>query len=106
MTRPESDVPVLTDCFDCGVTPGGAHEGGCDIARCHATGGQRLGCPGSHDLDGVRISCHPDVWSGLWPGEAECREYGLMMPPGFPDLNRLMSEGVWSVRRQRWLWPR
>ena len=79
-------------CHDCGVTVGGKHQGGCDVARCLATGAQRLscGCGG----------CGEDVWTGLWPGIKECYEErfvcfdGATGHVGF-DLNR------WSLVSQK-----
>jgi hypothetical protein len=56
-------------CYDCGVEPGEPHDAGCDIARCLMTGEQRLGYERDHD-------CGQDAWTGVWPGEAECREFG------------------------------
>lgn len=57
-------------CHDCGVLPGQAHIGGCDVARCLVCGGQWLSC-GCEKGEG-------DIWTGLWPGTISCYEYGLV----------------------------
>lgn len=84
-------------CGDCAVLPGEPHHDGCDVARCLRTGGQRLACGEDHD-------CGNQVWTGAWPGDAECSIYGwhsyfepgrgwVRCDPGHPeagpDLNRL-----------------
>lgn len=102
-------------CPDCSVHPGEEHDDGCDVARCLFSGTQRLSCRGVH-LHGR------DVWSGRWPGEAECEEFGwwaYFVPngnpswrpcePGFPgavpDLNRLAVEARWDATARRWVAP-
>jgi hypothetical protein len=64
----------------------------------------------------------PDIWTGLWPGEAECVEFGWFSrwdkdqdrwvqcgadhPEAGPDLNRLHpfhGEAVWSPEKRRWV---
>lgn len=97
-------------CPDCQVQPGDPHHQNCDVARCLVTGMQRLQC---RDYD-----CGDDVWTGLWPGEAECREYGwyVQFDPGRgwvrcdaddqgaePDLNRLLVEASWNPSTRRWV---
>ena len=59
-------------------------------------------------------------WSGLWPGERECREFGWFWgqpnpdssgsvpggpdnPERLPDLNRLHREAVWDRRQKRFV---
>lgn len=92
-----------SDCPDCGVCPGQLHHGGCHVARCASTGQQRAGCghPGS--------ACNTR-WTGHWPGDAECWEYGFFIQPGpdappntppLPDINRLYVECVWDSGQQR-----
>jgi hypothetical protein len=99
------DAPTLSDCPDCGVEAGEAHEDGCDVARCLATGRQALSCAGSAAHPG-RV-CGDDLWTGRWPGEAEAERYGLYVEeiPGaaVPDLNRLMTVGRWDADRAEWV---
>jgi hypothetical protein len=82
-------------CPDCSVRAGMAHLDGCDVARCMATGTQRL--------DHGRCRCAADVWTGAWPGDAECLEFGWTFGPGMPDLNRLYTEATWNPARKRWV---
>ncbi len=94
-------------CPDCDVAIGQPHED-CDVARCLQTGLSRLGCEEDHD-------CGEDVWTGRWPGDAECEEFGwyavgppwrpcLPDTPGAePDFNRLTTEGRWDVEAKRWV---
>jgi hypothetical protein len=95
-------------CHDCKAEPGELHVDGCDIERCSACGGQRIGCE-----CGFVDARMP--WSGEYPGLTECREYGLWsvgppwksVPAGTPDaredLNRLMSTCFWSAQKQKWV---
>ncbi|MGW4826282.1 hypothetical protein ACWEOG_01780 [Amycolatopsis japonica] len=85
-------------CPDCRAEIGHSHREGCDVARCLATGLQRLG----HD---ETCPCPQDTWSGLWPGEAECIEFGWMYGPGLPDLNRLLTTAAWDPVAHRWTRP-
>ncbi|WP_156934878.1 hypothetical protein [Pseudonocardia spinosispora] len=107
-------------CSSCGAGIGQAHGEGCEIALCLRTGGQRLMCvaqdSGFHD-------CGRDVWTGAWPGEAECHEYGWYCywrepasdaeygefvrcesshPEAMEDLNRLTDDGHWDAVARRW----
>src|SRR4051794_2398171 len=61
-------------CPDCGAQVDSPHFEMCDVARCLVTGHQRLSC-----FDGAveGHDCGKDVWTGEWPGTAECHEYGL-----------------------------
>lgn len=100
-------------CPDCGVAPGQMHAAGCDVAACGACGGQRLscGCPANEPVL---------PWSGEWPGEAECREFGwyAVLVPGsgwvpclptaagaVPDLSRLYAEADWDRAQGRFVRP-
>ncbi len=108
----------LEDCPDCDVAPGEQHDGDCDVARCVLCGKQSISC----DHDGSL----PDVWTGEWPGKAECREFGLWCirkrrvrrwgdrigyvvvpvttPGASEDLNRLREpEFEWSRDLQKWV---
>jgi hypothetical protein len=116
------------NCGDCGVKPGMQHWGGCDVARCLWTGMQRLACKW-FGLDPLLTEhdCGADVWTGEWPGDKECREFGWYSywdgpnptrgwdyrgrgwvrveadhPDAQPDLNRLVTEAHWNRREQRW----
>lgn len=118
---PASDpVPVASGdradvalCNDCGVDVGVQHDEDCDVARCLVTGLQRLSCGGEHD-------CGADVWTGKWPGVAECEAldwWAYFVPhtgfvpcpadhPGaVADLNRLVLDGVWDRDAKRWTHP-
>jgi hypothetical protein len=99
-TRPTStDATLLEEsCPDCHVGTGQAHREGCDVARCLATGLQRLGHAHS-------CRCPQDVWTRRWPGEAECLEFGWMLGPGLPDLNRLLTTATWDPAAHRWTLP-
>jgi hypothetical protein len=90
---------MSTTCHDCGVEPGSPHERGCDVERCSACHGQRLGCDnGEGLLCGNGRGFHDpaaSAWTGRWPGEAECEERGWMLDgwagltdEPIPDLNR------------------
>jgi hypothetical protein len=83
-------------CGDCAVMPGEPHEDGCDVARCLRTGMQRLSCTSRHD-------CGQDVWTGEWPGDADCRRLGWLTPDGRPDVNRLNPlQARWDRQALRW----
>lgn len=90
-----NDRELSPRCPDCATPIGHDHTSGCDVARCLATGSQRLG----HG----RCPCDPDVWTGQWPGDAECHEFGWTLGPGLPDLNRLHTEAVWNPATKRWV---
>ena len=102
-------------CPDCGVEPGVIHDRGCDVARCLESGLQRLCCREKHD-------CGEDVWTGRWPGQAECEEFGwwaYFVPNGDPSwvscgpdrpgavhhLSRLILEARWDRETARWIHP-
>ena len=74
------------------------------MARCSVTGWQELQC-------GLPSEAHEaTVWTGSWPGVAECREFGWHTEGAVgmtEDLNRLAKaaangELVWSRSLQRW----
>lgn len=145
----------MTDCYGCGAESGTEHRDGCDVARCMWTGGQRLQCGLGIVADAVRAlrryaenrladdlaayeslndeahDCGRDVWTGEWPGTAECREFGwyawfgpdlgrtgwveidadevehfrLLHPEVqvSEDLNRLAVEAVWDASAGHWV---
>lgn len=99
-------------CPDCSVTPGDQHLDNCDVSRCTECGNQRISC-------GCRKGRY-DIWTGEWPGVAECREYGwyaVLNPFGagwvecekdFPgareNLNRLHAGNCkWNKNLQKWV---
>ncbi len=69
----EQDRAHMGPCGDCGVGVGSQHVPGCDVARCLKCGGQRISC-GCEWPEGEE----QQVWTGLWPGAAECREHKLV----------------------------
>lgn len=94
-TRTEQEGPPMPDttaCGDCAVVPGQRHLDGCSVARCKACGVQALQCD--------RHSDQPvTTWTGEWPGEVECREFGWWArwtvvtkysPDGLPDSGKLV----------------
>ncbi|WP_331731451.1 hypothetical protein [Kitasatospora sp. NBC_01300] len=99
-------------CPDCQAAIGELHQDGCDTAHCPLTGGQRLTCGHDEDDEDCR-----STWSGLWPGDAECREWdwwvrdvpgmGLIpcpanAPGAVEDLNRLVYAARWDPAAQRY----
>jgi hypothetical protein len=64
-------------------------------------GFQRIGC--EHENSSLGWD---QIWTGEWPGEAECREFGWLLPDGEPDLNRLAKEAWMGQVRwngERWI---
>ena len=110
-----ADMTVDKDrCPDCGVQPGDYHQVGCDIEQCPYCGGQLISC------DCGRTPPLDDrmPWTGVWPGRAECREFGWYanLVPGkgrlscragergaTEDLNRLHAEAVWDRTEKRFI---
>lgn len=116
-------------CPDCGAVIDEPHGDGCDVARCLFTGMQRLMCDGGHyrqDPPGcfAPVTCGQDIWTGTWPGEAECAEFGWWSifreplpgepygawvpcepdhPDAVPDLNRLVIDARWDETAGRWV---
>lgn len=108
------------DCGDCAAKPDQLHSGGCDVERCPKCGGQIISCECFTDEtwpeDAARIP-----WTGIWPGEAECIEFGWYSkfvegrgwvrcekadPEAGPDLNRLASfggEAAWDRKLRRFV---
>jgi hypothetical protein len=88
-------TPPEPTCPSCQVGIGQAHRPPCDVARCLDTGLQRQ----------PSCRCPRDIWTGRWPGEAECEEFGWMLGPGMPDLNRLLATATWDPTKHRWTRP-
>lgn len=97
------------NCSDCGVKPGRQHKRGCDVALCPECGFQRLQC-GAHAR-----TAGWGTWTGEWPGEVECREWGWYRSDTLPDgtviqaedLNRLVyaaarGEIRWDKKAERY----
>lgn len=112
-------------CRQCRVEPGEAHEDGCGVARCMLTGQQRIQHDCADHCDTCNcVPCPPDIWTGEWPGVAECSEFGWWSyfgpdhgegpgwkrctddhPGAGPDLNRLVIEARWDADAKRWVKP-
>jgi hypothetical protein len=104
--------PAKRSCGDCGAAVGALHAPGCDVELCADCGEQAIGC-----------SCERRVrprlaWTGYWPGEVECREFGwwARFVPGSgwvrcaptdvgagPDLNRLHVDATWDAAAGRFV---
>ena len=96
-----------TPCPDCGVAPDEFHAKHCDVEQCPMCGRQKLSCECAKKPNEKRIP-----WSGTWPGEAECREFGWfseITATGrqkrrmglVPDISRLYAEAKFDRRAQR-----
>src|SRR5262249_55224737 len=115
---------TLTKCHDCGARPGEYHRLGCDVERCPRCGFQLLtclmgGCPESMPGEPWPPPLDDrEVWTGEWPGERECREFGWYCrmdpdkglqpceanaPGADTDLNRLFAEAEWDRRERRYV---
>ncbi len=123
-------------CHDCGAMPGEMHTYGCDVERCPDCGHQLISCSCQHvgtkaDVDIIHgFNHHPFahggkyprvVWTGLWPGKAECQEfnwYARRNPtgPGYvpcdiddqgamEDYNRLYTDDRcrWDPKKGRYV---
>ena len=99
-------------CNHCGAEPGEVHRDWDDIARCRATGNQLIQCGGElHTYKGIEYGehegeCGPDIWDGEWPGEKDCRRYGIYTDADSfwgvgPDLNFLAIYGTWDPKTQK-----
>lgn len=132
-------------CPDCAAQIGLLHESGCDVERCPRCGFQAIGCGCIYEVCGMNPDTlerdHPDIynngpteamlekwdetwgqrrmpWTGLWPGDAECLDYGFACywgppwipcspdhPKATPDLNRLVVECRWDQEKQKFVRP-
>lgn len=113
VTATRVEGKVRASCPDCGVGIGKLHEAGCDVERCPDCGRQAISC----DCGGAFI--HPRLpWSGHWPGDLECREFGWWArlvagrgwvscdatdPGARPDLNRLAVDAEWDANAGRFV---
>lgn len=119
-------------CHDCGVDPNNFHINGCDVERCPNCGRQSISCD-CEDSETVfedsqdnsfsfrvfnrDISRKRLKWSGEWPGEKECREFGWYSkfiefkgwvrcdkddPGASGDLNRLAVEAEWNSEKGKY----
>lgn len=80
----DPDVNSGDGCPDCSVAVGEPHRDGCDVARCLDTGQQRLSCDDGMDddfepIDNGDHDCGQDVWTGDYPGRADCERLGIMV---------------------------
>ncbi len=72
------------------------------------------------DPDLLHDDCGDDVWTGTWPGEMECAEFGWWVVPvggqfrpmesgeeslAIPDLNRLAVDARWDREQARFVAP-
>jgi len=106
-----------TTCPECGVLTGHYHRHGCDVELCPYCGDRLVACtcPCPFPPLDDRIP-----WSGTFPGEEECREFGwfahLLPRRGWvacseddagaePDLHRLREEAVWDRDSKRFVLP-
>ena len=105
---------ALPRCPGCDCDIGEIHDPVCDVARCRATGLQWQVC----DHQAASAVPHDrDAWTGRYPGEAECTEFGwfarlvpgegwiecdAQTPGAQPDLNRLQADGRWDASAGRW----
>ncbi len=101
-------INALPPCPDCAAQVGGLHMSGCDVEQCPICGGQLLSC-------GHRPRTRLIPWSGQWPGDLECQEFGWYSymsmagwvrcsadyPDATEDLNRLHIDAVWNRKNQR-----
>lgn len=99
----------INECPDCGALPGAYHQLGCDIERCpycfwqmleHIFGG---GCPVHEDTPWPVPQEDRLLWTGVWPGEQECLDFGWYDANGIPDLTRLYTDAVWDRVLRRFI---
>jgi hypothetical protein len=86
------------------------------------TGGQRIQCRLCQHCDAcTHAPCDPDIWTGRWPGEADCERFGWWSyfgpdfgqengwvrctsdhPGATADLNRLHTDARWDPAAKAW----
>ena len=145
-----STTKELRDCGDCGAKPGELHQQGCDVERCAMCGAQQIGCECIYTVNGLDAGdleeTHREIyekgptkemyekfdaaiqalggrlpWTGEWPGDAECREFGFWCfwgpdygqtgwvpcdpthPGATEDLNKLAFKSTWDVKQRRYV---
>jgi hypothetical protein len=91
-------MPASSCCPDCGTAPGDLHLDECDIERCPYCVQQLVSCDCRRPPRRHRIP-----WTGEWPGEWECREWGWVTADGQSDIRRLVKEAWWDWRRGRFV---
>lgn len=99
-------------CPDCRVAIGEIHKAGCDVERCQECGEQKISC------DCTEYTRPAIPWTGQWPGDAECREFGwwsrwvdgtgwvkcnALDDGASPDLNRLSVDAEWDADAGRFV---
>lgn len=126
------EIMIENKCGDCGVMPGELHVNGCDVERCSNCGGQSISCDceeaetafeDSQDdsfsflVAGKSVIRKRLKWTGCWPGEKECQEFGWYSrlfegrgwvkcnkndPGATGDLNRLVVDAEWNAEKGRY----
>jgi hypothetical protein len=101
------------DCHDCGASPGSLHQPGCDAEQCPGCGDHFASCDCPARQKRRRLP-----WTGAWPGEEQCRQFGWFARPvpgagrvpcgegdpgAQPDLDRLFKEARWDRRAGRFV---
>lgn len=104
------------NCPDCNASSSERHVRGCDIEPCPYCGGQLLSC--YHANDSIPLDDRM-IWTGEWPGTAECSEFGWFVtqgpqgrvpcnpsdPDAEPDLNRVHLQARWDRLNKQFVLP-
>jgi hypothetical protein len=104
------------NCAACKARVGERHQLGCDVERCPRCGFQFImcvecGCPESMPDETWPPPMNERlIWTGDWPGIAECHSFDLFRevrtsngPVLTEDLNRLLEETEWDRWRKRFV---